>query len=41
MISRVAILIDGQEDPLNLIDEIKGYRRKDIKDLKATMETNL
>jgi type III restriction enzyme len=30
---------DGHEDPLNLIVEIKGYRREDAKDKKTTMET--
>ncbi|WP_435548126.1 BPTD_3080 family restriction endonuclease [Desulfobacterium sp. N47] len=30
---------DGQDDPLNLIVEIKGYRREDAKEKKATMET--
>lgn len=29
---------DGNEDPLNLIVEIKGYRREDAKEKKATME---
>ena len=29
---------DGQEDPLNLIVEIKGYRGEDAKEKKATME---
>ena len=29
---------DGQEDPLQLIVEIKGYRREDAKDKKITME---
>lgn len=29
----------GQDDPLNLIIEIKGYRREDAKDKKATMDT--
>jgi len=29
----------GGEDPLNLIVEIKGYRREDAKEKKATMET--
>ena len=30
---------DGHEDPLNLVVEIKGYRREDAKEKKATMET--
>jgi len=30
---------DGQVDPLNLIVEIKGYRREDAKEKKSTMET--
>ncbi|MBU2550750.1 MAG: restriction endonuclease, partial [Proteobacteria bacterium] len=30
---------DGREDPLNLIVEIKGYRREDAKEKKAAMET--
>jgi type III restriction enzyme len=29
----------GPEDPLNLIVEIKGYRREDAKEKKSTMET--
>ncbi|WP_316174108.1 MULTISPECIES: BPTD_3080 family restriction endonuclease [unclassified Bradyrhizobium] len=29
----------GPDDPLNLIVEIKGYRREDAKEKKATMET--
>ncbi len=29
---------DGQDDPLNLIVEIKGYRREDAKEKKSTME---
>jgi len=35
------VLIDdgkGEEDPLHLIVEIKGYRREDAKEKKATME---
>ncbi|MDT8285285.1 MAG: hypothetical protein RQ767_07135, partial [Thermovirgaceae bacterium] len=28
----------GAEDPLNLVVEIKGYRREDAKEKKATME---
>lgn len=30
---------DGNEDPLNLIVEIKGYRREDAKEKKLTMDT--
>ncbi len=30
---------DGQEEPLNLIVEIKGYRREDAKEKKLTMDT--
>jgi len=30
---------DGHPDPLNLIVEIKGYRREDAKEKKSTMET--
>ena len=30
---------DGRDDPLNLIVEIKGYRREDAKDKKLTMDT--
>lgn len=36
------VLVDdgkGMEDPLNLVVEIKGYRREDAKEKKATMET--
>jgi len=36
------VLVDdghGDEDPLRLIVEIKGYRREDAKEKKATMET--
>jgi type III restriction enzyme len=29
----------GEDDPLNLIVEIKGYRREDAKEKKATMDT--
>ncbi|UHL64066.1 DEAD/DEAH box helicase family protein [Paralcaligenes sp. KSB-10] len=29
----------GKEDPLNLIVEIKGYRREDAKEKKSTMDT--
>ena len=30
---------DGQGGELNLVGEIKGYRREDAKEKKATMET--
>ena len=30
---------NGPEDPLNLVIEIKGYRREDAKEKKSTMET--
>jgi type III restriction enzyme len=36
------LLVDdgrGKEDPLHLVVEIKGYRREDAKEKKATMET--
>jgi len=34
------VLVDyGQEDPLHLIVEIKGYRGEDAKEKKSTMET--
>jgi type III restriction enzyme len=37
----VALVDDGhgEDDPLHLIVEIKGYRREDAKEKKATMET--
>jgi type III restriction enzyme len=35
----VVLVDDGHEDPLHLIVEIKGYRREDAKEKKATMET--
>ncbi|MDY6989540.1 MAG: restriction endonuclease, partial [Thermodesulfobacteriota bacterium] len=35
----IVMVDDGQDDPLHLIVEIKGYRREDAKDKKATMET--
>ena len=35
----IVLVDDGQEDPLHLIVEIKGYRREDAKDKKTTMET--
>ncbi|MDN5848339.1 MAG: hypothetical protein L0H63_01695, partial [Nitrococcus sp.] len=30
---------NGDDDPLNLIVEIKGYRREDAKEKKSTMDT--
>jgi hypothetical protein len=36
------VLVDdghGEDDPLHLIVEIKGYRREDAKEKKTTMET--
>ena len=35
----IVLVDDGQDDPLHLIVEIKGYRREDAKDKKDTMET--
>jgi type III restriction enzyme len=35
----IVLVDDGHEDPLNLIVEIKGYRREDAKEKKTTMET--
>ena len=37
----IVVLDDGrgEDDPLHLIVEIKGYRREDAKEKKATMET--
>lgn len=35
----IVLIDDGHEDPLHLIVEIKGYRREDAKEKKATMET--
>ena len=35
----IVLVDDGQEDLLHLIVEIKGYRREDAKEKKATMET--
>ncbi len=35
----IVLVDDGQDDPLHLIVEIKGYRREDAKEKKATMET--
>lgn len=34
----IVLIDDGREDPLHLIVEIKGYRREDAKEKKATME---
>ena len=35
----IVLVDDGHDDPLHLVVEIKGYRREDAKDKKATMET--
>ena len=35
----IVLVDDGNEDPLHLVVEIKGYRREDAKDKKLTMET--
>ena len=35
----IALVDDGRQDPLRLVVEIKGYRREDAKEKKATMET--
>jgi len=35
----IVLVDDGNEDPLHLVVEIKGYRREDAKDKKMTMET--
>jgi type III restriction enzyme len=35
----IVLVDDGQEDPLHLIVEIKGYRGEDAKEKKTTMET--
>ena len=35
----IVLVNDGQKDPLNLIVEIKGYRREDAREKKSTMET--
>ena len=35
----IVLIDDGQDDPLHLIVEIKGYRREDAKAKKSTMET--
>lgn len=34
----IVLIDDGQEEPLHLIVEIKGYRREDAKEKKSTME---
>jgi type III restriction enzyme len=34
----IVLMDDGHDDPLNLIVEIKGYRREDAKEKKSTME---
>lgn len=34
----IVLVDDGQEDPLQLIVEIKGYRREDAKEKKSTMD---
>jgi type III restriction enzyme len=35
----IVLVDDGHDDPLHIIVEIKGYRREDAKEKKATMET--
>ena len=35
----IVLVDDGNDDPLHLIVEIKGYRREDAKEKKSTMET--
>jgi len=35
----IVLIDDGHEDPLQLIVEIKGYRREDAQDKKRTMDT--
>jgi len=35
----IVLVDDGHDDPLHLIVEIKGYRREDAKEKKATMDT--
>lgn len=35
----IVLVDDGHEDPLHLVVEIKGYRREDAKEKKATLET--
>jgi type III restriction enzyme len=33
------LAVHGADDPLHLVIEIKGYRREDAKEKKATMDT--
>jgi len=35
----IVLVDDGHENPLHLVVEVKGYRREDAKEKKATMET--
>jgi len=35
----IVLVEDGHDDPLHLVVEIKGYRREDAKEKKATMDT--
>ena len=35
----IVLVDDGRPDPLQLVVEIKGYRREDAKEKKATMDT--
>jgi len=35
----IALVDDGQEDPLHVVVEIKGYRGEDAKEKKSTMDT--
>ncbi|WDN87481.1 type III restriction enzyme [Desulfosarcina sp. BuS5] len=35
----IVLIDDGRDKPMNLIVEIKGYRREDAKEKKSTMET--
>jgi type III restriction enzyme len=35
----IVLIDDGQDDPLHLIVEVKGYRREDAKEKKSTMDT--
>jgi len=35
----IVLLDDGRDDPLHLVVEVKGYRREDAKEKKATMDT--
>lgn len=35
----IVLVDDGAKDPLNLVVEIKGYRREDAKEKKSTMDT--